>query len=197
MSMKLEINLIFSLVFLIALLVTQIFRRPFLGKYAKQAYFVAIGGVALVAGIYSYLQFMAWVSAPPPARYLLPPYQSINYFLFYVFARYWANYILAFLLSLLTLGGARWLNRRYGERFFYPEEPYLIASAIILIGSPLWLFYLISVLAIYCLYILIWVLIMRKNIRVSFYYFWLPIGIAFLLAISWLSTTKWFVLFKI
>lgn len=195
--MKLELSLISSLVLLTVLLAGQIFWRPFLQKYARWAYIAAVVMVFSVAGIYSYLQFNAWHSSPSLSQYLLPPYQPINYFVFYVFARYWSNYVLSFLFSLLALTGARWLNERFGERFFYLEEPYLIASVIAVIGNPLWLFYLITVLVVYFLYILVWLLATKKNVRMTFYYFWLPIGIGFLLAIAWISQMDWFKLLKI
>ena len=126
--MKLEIGLLFSLVFLLALLGLQIFRRQFLEKHIRKFYFIAIAGVFLVASIYSYLQYMAWHNAPPPASYLLPPYQSIDYFLFYVFARFYANSIIAFLLSLLALWSTKWLNK-----LIYPTNT-ITGGVLIVVG---------------------------------------------------------------
>jgi len=85
------------------------------------------------------------------------------------------------------------LNKKYGERFFEPEEFYLGASAIFLSGHPGWLFYVVFLLAIY---VLIQLFSTAKSsilnskfspVRVSLYWLWIPTAIFVILIQRWLE----------
>jgi len=184
-----------QLAILVFLLAIQIWKRPLLEKIGPWCFKGALIITFSFLIYYSHLQFIAW-QAGPPGAYLVPPYQGIGYFLFYVLMRFWAQYLLSAVVAGLFLLAMYYGNRRWQERFFYPDEVYLIALSIFVVGNPLWIGYLLVTLVVYCLYVLGRRIITRQNERVTFYYFWLPIAIASIAATPLLSHWQSFILLK-
>lgn len=149
--------------------------------------------IAIIFGtaIYqSWQQYLAWQSNDL-SRLLLPPHQSWDYFVFYSRIRFFNSYFLSLAIGLGFLIAAKYLNKKYQERFFEPVEPYLLATAIFVVGHPLWLFYLIILLTISLISSLVisyWSLSQR---RLPLYYFWLPAAIFTIIISEWLSTLPW------
>ena len=140
----------------------------------------------------SFQQYWVW-AGNELSKNLLPPYQSANYFIFYVFTRFFAPYLISLAAALVFLFLTKILNKKYGERFFEPEEFYLGASAIFLSGHPGWLFYVVFLLAIY---VLIQLFSTAKSsilnskfspVRVSLYWLWIPTAIFVILIQRWLE----------
>jgi hypothetical protein len=136
----------------------------------------------------SYQQYQFW-SQNEVSKYLLPPHRSINYFIFYAVARFFAPYLISLAAAILFLISAKLLNKKYDERFFYPEEPYFGALAVFLTGHPGWLIY--SALLI-IIYLIIHIAALARNYadsnadkrgketsgyRISMYYLWIPTAI--------------------
>lgn len=154
----------------------------------------------------SYKQYQFW-SQNEVSRYLLPPHQSINYFIFYALARFFAPYLISLAAAVLFLISANLLNKKYQERFFYPEEYYLGAISLFLVGHPGWLFYLALLIVIYLIIHL--VALMRNNAdsnaeqrgmvrRISLYYLWLAVAIFVIIFNKlFLSSLSWWQLLKI
>lgn len=150
----------------------------------------------------SFQQYWAW-ERDELAKNLLPPYQDINYFIFYIFTRFFASYLISLAVALVFLFSAKILNKKCEERFFYPEEIYLGASAIFLTGHPGWLFYVILLLTVYVLIQLFFVAkyfrlrrIPRSGTmlntqysspRISLYWLWIPTAIFVILIQRWLE----------
>lgn len=146
----------------------------------------------------SFLQHKAW-SQNELSRYLLPPYRPIFYFIFYVGTRFFAPYIVSFSAAFLFSRIARAYNRRYGEKFFYPEEIYWGAVSLFLVGHPGWLFYIIALIIVYLIIQLLYNLVLSKRgERVPLYYLWLPTAIfAIIIVNSWFPQFWWWKLLKI
>jgi len=149
----------------------------------------------------SFQQYWAW-AGNELSKNLLPPYQSANYFIFYVFTRFFAPYLISFAAAIAFLFSAKILNKKYEERFFEPEEFYLGASAIFLSGHPGWLFYVILLLVIY---VLIQLFSTAKSsilnskfspIRISLYRLWIPVAIIVIILMNWLKTLPWWNILK-
>jgi len=135
----------------------------------------------------SFKQYQFW-SQNEISKHLLPPYQSINYFIFYVATRFFVPYLISLVVAILFFFAAQFLNKKYEERFFYPEEYYLGALAIFLMGHPGWLFYLIFLIFIYLLIHLYSLLITHYSLqRVPLYYLWIPTAIFVILISKWLE----------
>lgn len=152
-------------------------------------FFASVFIIFIFLFYYSREQFFAWYKAGPPAQYLVPPFTSIGYFLYYVLTRFWASYLASLAAAILFFYAAKKLNKKYQERFFYPEEYYFLALGIFLTGHPGWLFYLFLVLSAYLLISGFKTIILKYKERISFYYLWLPTAILVIL-ISRLDVIK-------
>jgi len=166
----------------------------------------------------SFKQYQSW-SQNEVFQYLLPPYRSMSYFIFFAFTRFFAPYLVSLTIAILFFLSAKALNEKYEECFFYPEEYYLGALAIFLAGHPGWLFYVIAVLLIYLLihlFTLIYYKFKEKEVRVSPRearpiatrgvcfgvrvsprYLWLPVAIFVILIERWLEILPLWRLLKI
>ncbi len=149
-------------------------------------FFVISIFVVIFWGFYeSFLQYQIW-SESAVSKFLLPPYQSIGYFLGYSFIHFLKNYLISLGAGFLFLLGAIALNNRFQKRFFEEEEPYLGALAMFLVGQPLWMIYFIIVMTIGVLGSL-FLIIKAKAAglttfrRFPFYYLWLPVAIIILI----------------
>ncbi|MEK7593224.1 MAG: hypothetical protein AAB464_00700 [Patescibacteria group bacterium] len=112
--------------------------------------------------------------------------------------KFFGPYLISLIFAFLFFFVAKYLNKKYQERFFYEEEFFIGALAIFLIGYPLAIFYLIGVISIYLLahFVLAGA---SKNFgeRLSTYYLWLPIAISVILISEWLVGLEWWRLLKI
>ena len=145
---------IIGLVILAVIFGMQIFTSK--SKFNKSEIFglsFLILSVLIVFGLSfygSYQQYVFW-SGNDLSKLYLPPYQSIDYFVFYARTRIFNPYIISLLIGILFLLATKALNKKYQERFFERTEPYLLAISMFVVGNPLWLFYLALLLIIYFL----------------------------------------------
>ncbi len=176
-----------SLVILGALFLAQILREKLpVARISRALWYISLAAVFLLLVYYSWGQYSFWQN-DEFGKGFLPPYQPIAYFLAYVLGRFWSWYFVSAAAALLLLWVMRRLNARGGERFFYPEEPYLVGTAIFLVGHPLWIAYAALALVLYLFFSLGYRLAVRSSEalreggRISFYYAWMPIALLVLL----------------
>lgn len=150
----------------------QITLRSLLVRYWKFVWFGTLVIIFGIVGYWVYAQYAAW-AAGPPGKYLLPPYQGWWYFYFYAGTRIAAPWLIVFLAAMALPALAEKLNRRYGERFFEPEETRFFALGIFLSGYPGFLFYIILLL-LYELAFTIYLHFFKEQKRAPLYYAWLP-----------------------
>ncbi len=185
--------------------------EPPSAKLFKYFLIISIFIVFILLFYQSWQQYQSW-SQNEVSKFLLPPYQTINCFIFYAASRIFAPYLISLIAAILFLFSAKALNKKYQERFFYPEEPYFGALAIFLTGHPGWIFYGIAVILIYLLihlFLLIYYKLCsltiersnrleRKPLRISLRYVWLPAAIFVIIIINyWLQTLGWWNLLRI
>jgi len=215
-----KVSLLLILPILIVFLGAQIFLRSFgigdpklrihpnlqiypndTSKIYKHLFFGAVILTFSYLVFQSFQQYWAW-AGNELSKNLLPPYQT-NYFIFYVFTRFFAPYLISLAAALVFLFSAKILNKKYEERFFYPEEIYLGASAIFLSGHPGWLFYVVFLLVVYVLVQLFFVAkysilnTQYSSPRLSLYWLWIPVAIIVIILMNWLKTLPWWNLLKI
>jgi len=154
-------------------------------QMARIIFFASVILIFILLFYYSRKQFFMWYHAGPPAQYLVSPFFGIGYFLYYVLMRFWASYLASFLAAILFFYVAKKLNKKYEERFFYPEEYYLLALSIFLTAHPGWILYLFLAMVAYLLISALKTLIFRQKERISFYYLWIPVGILVILLSRW------------
>ena len=177
--------------------------RPFGIKVLKVIFIIAIIAVFSLLIYYSYQQYVAWQSVEP-SKFLLPPYQAIDYFVKYVGARFFAPYLISLIAAILFLFAAKRLNKKYEERFFEPEELWLGALAIFLVGHPGWFFYFTGLILIYFLihifitfYYKLFFRISPREVRISLRYMWIPLAIFVIIINKWLVELEMWKLLKI
>ena len=163
----------------------------------KWIFLTAVIWTFILLSYQSYQQFQVW-SQNEVSQYLLPPHQSINYFIFYVLARFFAPYLISLAVAVLFLFSAKALNKKYDERFFEPEEPYFGALAIFLSAHPGWLFYVVFIISAYLLIHFYSLLITHYSLqRISLYYLWIPTAIFVIIIQRWLELLPLWSLLKI
>ena len=173
-----------------------------LGRFLLRGHIklIFLAGVIVIFSLIGYTavkQYLFWLH-DPLARFLLPPYQDLNYFALYALVRFLGPYLISLGLALMFLQAARIFNRRRGGLLFEQEEPYLAATSIFVAGHPGWLVYSTSFLAIYLLLHLVSRLRGAKDIRLPLYRLWAPIAFfVILLNAYWSSQTNWWQLLVI
>jgi hypothetical protein len=186
----------FSLGILILIFGASVFNRRFFNKHKHLsfvAFYFSLAVIFILLFYQSYQQYQFWLENET-AKYFLPPYQNINYFIFFIFARFFAPYLISLAVAFLFLFSAKRLNKKYGERFFEPEEPYLGALALFLTAWPGALFYFIGLILIYLIiqifimfYYKFFVRVSPREVRVGLRYLWIPVGIFVILIEKWLQ----------
>ena len=168
-----------------------------LPKLTRAIFIFSIFSIFFLLLYQSYQQYQSW-SQNEVSQYLLPPLQSINYFIFYAIARFFAPYLISLAVAILFLFSAKALNKKYQERFFKPEEPYFGAIAIFLTGHPGWLFYVVFIISAYLLIHFYSLLITHYSLqRISLYYLWIPTAIFVIIIQRWLELLPLWSLLKI
>jgi len=165
--------------------------RFFLLKNRKPLLMILI--LVQIAGL-SYLsrsQFFLW-QENPISKFLIPPYKSLDYFIYYVGTRFWLPYLISLIIALLVLWIALIFNKRKGGRFFQKEEPYLLALAIFATGHPGWIVYFLLVLFVTLTWGIVSSVLFKKMERISYYYLWLPAGAATLILGKLLAGSEWY-----
>ena len=200
----------FYLSVLILILGAQIFLRSFRSERsrivwiskAKLTFWLVFISQILHSGYNITNQYLIWQS-DEATKFLLPPYQPVSYFLFYGLGRIISPLIISIAIAFIFLFLASYLNRRFGERFFYHDEPYLTAIAILIVSHPLLIIYLASILITALLGTIVKKISSKRAVssqqsavssRFSLYYFWIPLAIFSIIIgkIAVVSNWTWF-----
>lgn len=173
------------------------------GRFFSYVFYFSIAAIFSLLVYYSYQQYVAWQSVEP-SKYLLPPYASFNYFIKYVGFRFFGPYLISLAASLLLLFSLNRLNKKYEERFFYPEELPMAALAMFLTGWPGSLFYFVGLISVYLIihflisiYYKFFLRFGLNEIRVSLRHWWIPIAIIVIIINKWLVGLEWWRMLKI
>jgi len=166
-------------------------------KFFRQIFIFSILLIVGLCFYQSYQQHQAW-SYNELSKFLLPPHQSINYFIFYSFMKFFLPYLISLAFALLLVFTNKKLNEKGGERFFYDEEIWIAGLAIFLSNWPGWLFYFTILIAFYFLISLFYSLFFKKMERISMYWLWLPIAIfGIIISNYWLQNLSLWSILKI
>ena len=186
---------IYILGVLILVLAAQFFYRfssgrlaVFFGKLKFKIFlrWIWILSVAVIFGTFLYwssLQYEMWGSGGF-TKYMLPPYQSIAYFLSYVGVRFFGPWVLAFLASVIVSRAAKYLNKKFGERFFENEEIELIALGVFLTGYPGFFIYLSLILVLGVMFSAAYQVLTKG--RLPLYFFWMSMAVFAIIIKDWL-----------
>lgn len=155
--------------------------RSFLVRYKKVVGIVVVTIVGINLLIISGMYFYLWSNDGGVARYLLPPYHSANYFLFYSLTRVWSPYLISFALAILWVLVMRYENKKRGEQFFYPEEYLLALLSIGIVGWPSVIVFFLMFLIVFMIGSIMVTVIKGKEARMSSQYLWIPVALSVIL----------------
>jgi hypothetical protein len=169
----------------------QVFLRSFSLRVSRVIYWIAVGFSFLWVAHVSYLQYLTW-KMTSLGQLLLPPHESILYFIQYVGWRFFSPAFVVFLFSFLFIFVAKSMNKKGGERFFEKDEIYIAALAIVNAGYPQILVFFVSFAFIFLIINIISTIIQGSDSRISPYYLWIPAAvIAIMISELWLSHMPW------
>lgn len=166
----------FSLFLAVLILTFQILREKIKKDVFKPLFFIALYVYFCFSGFLISGQYFIWRNNGL-SKFLLPPYRDISYFANYALSRFLGNGLIALLAALGFIWIARRLNQKSKGKFFYPEEIWIGGTAIFLSGNPGWLLYLLILFGVYLLAHVFSRLFRGKDLRLSFYYLWIPVFI--------------------
>ncbi len=149
---------------------------------------------------FSWKQYGIWKN-DEMGKFLLPPHQDFDYFVFYVRSRFFNPYLLSLSFGALFFWAAKYLNKKYDGRFFEPIEPYLLGASMFAVGHPMWLFYFIILIILYFIINSLFTIhnsLFKKGEmpRISLYCVWLPAAIFTILISKWISLLPWWQILK-
>jgi hypothetical protein len=156
-------------------------------RHAHPTFFrgLFVGSVFGVMGFYAgltYIQYLVW-RVSEFTQLFLPPHQPITYLFGFHATRFLMYYGVALAVALFLIWFASHGNRRFGERFFWPEEPWIGALAIFLLGNRewfsgfSWILYSFGLVGVYMLLQLALLVWKRGQVRVPLYWLWMPVAI--------------------
>ena len=146
-------------------------------KYIRIAIIINVIFILLRSLYAAIVNYWMWSQSPATQEFL-----KLDYVVKFSFNNYWFTPIITLLFSFLIFKLLVFANKKFNERFFYNEEPYLIVLGIILNPWPMLFFFIIS--SIICLLVLqIFNLVKQKLYfknskimfeRVPFVNIWIP-----------------------
>jgi len=140
-----------------------------------------VSGVGL-----SIMQYLKW-SSGDISKFLLPPHESISYFISYIYTHFFNYFLFTLGFAILVFYTIKLLNKKFNNKFFYEQEKYLCVIGFFANPFPLLIVFLILVF-IANLGNQIISNIKSKN-RISFLNFWIPCIIISLLISQYIIKT--------
>lgn len=125
-------------------------------RYIKIAILINIIAIVLRSLYSTIMNYWMWNRDPATQKFL-----EIDYVAQFSFNTYWFVPIITILFAFLIFKIFVFVNKKFNERFFYEEEPYLIALGIILNPWPMLFFFIFSSI-LYLLLVQIFNLIQQK-----------------------------------
>ncbi|MEK7547142.1 MAG: hypothetical protein AAB536_03130 [Patescibacteria group bacterium] len=164
----------FGVVALVLLTGAQLFSNSFLKKYVK--FYFLFGAIIMfsLAAHSTFLQYKLW-KASALSVFLLPPYRDWSYFISYTGPRFFYPLLIAFFAAVVLKYVSEFLNRRFGERFFKPEESWFLAFGVFFTGYP-GLFLYIPLILVAGILLSFFYFLLKKG-RAPLFYLWLPVAI--------------------
>ena len=196
---------IIAVVFLIAIFLIQVIAAKTHSDLRQNGFFGRAFFLTAAVSLFGYAAYLSWQQYfiwinNDLTKLFLPPYASLDYFIFYVRTRFFNAYLLSLVAGLGGALAAYFLNKRFQERFFEKIEPYLLGTALFLVGHPGWIFYLIILLTLFLIINFLLstfhFLLNKEMPRISLYYLWLPAAIFTILISRWIEALSWWQVFK-
>lgn len=188
----LEAPFYLGVVILTAVIFLSSFRQPFLKRHIKRIFLYSAGLTFAYLIYITFLQFRAFYE--DLLSTILGTWGGLIWFFGYVRLHFWNTYLISLPIALLFALIAYYFNRKYKERFFEREEPFMAALGILLVGYPAFFFYIVLVLILPSIASVIF---MKRGERMPLYYFWIPTALVVLLVVHfWAGRQEWWASFR-
>lgn len=164
-----DIYLPFSFIFLLFLLNIN-FIKVEENKKARIIFyllFLIILTFIIYSSLLTFLQYKEW-KEHPISKYLLPPYQNINYFLTYSLFRYFRDFYFRLIGVFLTFMIIFFINFVLKRDVFYEDEKFILPAISLLFAFPYNLLFIILGFFVLLLIIMINVLFNKELINEYF-----------------------------
>jgi hypothetical protein len=159
---------------MVGLLIFWIIKKtPVNEKFLKRLFWIVLISIVIQSIYLSAVHILIWNSSPA-GKAFLPPTLPWSYSLNYVFYHYCKRNLFTIISALILLFVVKFLNKRFEERFFYPQEPYLMSLGILWSPWPGGIVVFLGVVLITFLIIQIINIFSFKKERISMLYLWLP-----------------------
>ena len=172
--------------------INYFFWKKNLKVFTKILFLGAIGFVLIYFFYLVYAQYLVWRDSDNFTKFLVPPYKNITYVIGYHFMRFALYYAISLVMALIFLWATKYYNKKFGGKFFEPEEPYLGALSIFLLGNREWnygwILYLVLLLVFSAVGSAIFCNWLKKMERFPLYWLWLPTAILAIIVMRYLGS---------
>jgi hypothetical protein len=146
-------------------------------NFIKPAVIVVLAAQVFKVGLEIFGTYYLWHNNSM-SKLLLPPYQKINYFIGYVNYHFILPILLPIIIGLVLFFVIKLINKFFQGRFFHNDEHLMVFYGIILVGNPLWIVYIFSVLFLGFLVYILGLIFKKVNFgeRFSLKYLWIPLA---------------------
>ena len=172
--------IVFGIIFLSAFYFFY-FQKDNLKLLINKLIAAALSFLAILAIIKTINQYYSW-SGNELSRLLLPPYQPIDYFIFYAFSRFWLGVLISAGASFLFFLFLKFLEKRQ-NRFFIDGETALGFLTALLVGWPNFVIFLPLVFIFTILIAAYRRLVLKESYTALGYPFLLAAGLALVFGI--------------
>ncbi|MDD4761592.1 MAG: hypothetical protein PHZ25_01015 [Candidatus Pacebacteria bacterium] len=188
------VSFYFSLSVLLILFLVQIFKRDASFRASRFFFFFSIFFLLLLRIYLVFAQYKVWKTNPLTEKFL-PPFNNWSYLIEFSLTRFFAPFFVSLVSSLLLVFLLKKINKKSQERLFYPEEPFLAGSSLLLSGYPGLIFFVIflffSQLFISIIFYLIFKLRLSSELkeppRIPFLFLWVPSAFFVIIISNWLE----------
>ena len=180
----------FSLAVLATAFVFQIatyktYKSNWTDRTYKIFFWLSIASVVLFYLYLVYSRYLGWSAGGGASKFLVPPYTGISYVFGYELSRFLMYYLFALVPAFALLFSAKHFNRKFGEKFFENQEPYLGALSVFFLGHPdwgyAWIYYIGVLLVAAVVLSLVKGHLSKQSERLSLRFLWLPVAILVIL----------------
>lgn len=130
-------------------------------------------------------QYLLWKDNPV-SKFLLPPYQSIDYFTGYISYRFLFPFLISALIGIAFFWAFKFIDQKRERKFFEDNEGWYLLFGFLVVSHPFWIVYLALVLVLGVIAHIIKLIRDKRSVIFSLYHLWLPAILIVLLLNSWL-----------
>ena len=166
-------------VFLLSLIILMFSLKRDSKKLLRASFLIYLFGILTLFGVAIFkviYQYLLWKNHPV-SKFLLPPYQSFDYFFSYSFFHFLKVPLYNFFSSIFLLALLKIFNKIFNKRLFFEEEIFFAGLTMLVVEFPINLFLLALIIILGILISLVKRILKKESQYTSLYYLWIPLAI--------------------